>query len=103
MLPMMTMKNYSRFVTDYLAGLIKEHANKVKKRVKVIYASHFLRFLDALFVTSQSLNKELQGTLINQYQAIKVIHQCCDCPLRLPASACELSERVRPPRQNPTA
>ena len=73
MLPVLTMKNYSRFVVEYLSGLLAHHSARVKSGKRVIFARQLFLFFDALFATANNLNKELQTELQKQYDALKTI------------------------------
>jgi len=80
MLPVLTMKNYSRFVVEYLSGLLAHHSARVKSGKRIIFPRQLFLFFDALFATAGSLNKELQAELQRQYDALKAlsIGDCSD-------------------------
>ena len=81
MLPMLTMKHYSRFIVDYLAGLTSAHETRISKLIakrdqlrRSLYPNQFFQCFDAIFISAPTyaLNKELQNTLVKQYPTIKV-------------------------------
>eukprot|EP00095_Tigriopus_kingsejongensis_P002337 maker-scaffold868_size86715-snap-gene-0.23 protein:Tk02337 transcript:maker-scaffold868_size86715-snap-gene-0.23-mRNA-1 annotation:"hypothetical protein L798_09076" len=75
MLPLISLKNYSRFVVDYIRDLIKLHKSKiVSGKVKLLYTSQYFKILDAIFVNAPAgLNKDFQAVLLDQYPAIKTV------------------------------
>jgi hypothetical protein len=73
MLPMLTMKNYSRYVVEYLSGLLSHHSARIKaSKTKLLYSRQFFLLFDAIF-TSVNLSKESQAELLRQYDTIKAI------------------------------
>ncbi|TRY61534.1 hypothetical protein TCAL_05733 [Tigriopus californicus] len=73
MLPVLSLKNYSRFVVDYLVALLERHKSSIRGQTRLLCSSQFLKVFDAMFVNASNLNKELQASLLSQYQSIKVI------------------------------
>lgn len=81
MLPQMTMKHYSRFVVDYLVGLMGAHKNRISKLVakkdqlrRSLYPNQFFQCFDAIYIAApaSALSKEHQNALMKQYPTIKV-------------------------------
>ena len=71
----LTYKHYSRFVVDYLCGLLFHHQSKIREKKlpgRIIYTDRFVRVLDTVFVTAQGLNKDMQNKLASQYPLVKV-------------------------------
>lgn len=73
MLPVLTMKNYSRFVVEYLSGLLAHHSARVKSGKRILFSRQLFLCFDALFATANNLNRELQAELQKQYDALKKI------------------------------
>lgn len=72
MLPVMTMKHYSKFVVEYLSSLISHHS-KIKSGPRVLYPHQFFQFFDAIFVQGpNALHKDVQAQLAKNYPKIKV-------------------------------
>ena len=74
-------KNYSRFVVDYLGGLLEHHADRVRRHQKegsssgrVLYSSQFFKIFDVIFGTSafHNLNKQYKARLLELYPVVKV-------------------------------
>lgn len=75
MLPLLTMKHYTKFVVDYLAALLATHnispATQMNKPVMDI--ANFITVQDTFFVVSNSINKEHAKALKNLYLSLKNI------------------------------
>ncbi len=75
MQPMMALKNYSRFVVEYLSGLFSHHSARIKSsKSKLLYSRQYFLLFDAIFgATGGNLNKDMQAELRRLYPAIKAI------------------------------
>ena len=73
----LSYKHYTRFVVNYLSGLLNIHGSKIKSHVqnnfKVLNTQQFLKIFDT--ISEASINKEMQGVLLDQYETIKVIYR----------------------------
>ena len=66
-------KNYTRYVVDYLSGLLEHHASRLKGSGRILYTEQFLKLFDLIFITGQSgIPRDLQAQLAKQYPTIKV-------------------------------
>jgi len=75
MLPVITMKHYTKFVVDYLASLLATH-NITKATVlnkPVMDIPNFLTVQDTVFIVSTQINKEYAKTLRDLYPALRAI------------------------------
>jgi hypothetical protein len=75
MLPVITMRHYTKFVVDYLAALLAEHnispATQLNKPVMDI--ANFITVQDMVFVVSSTINKEQAKALQSLYPSLKAI------------------------------
>lgn len=75
MLPVITMKHYTKYVVDYLAGLLAAH-NITKNTVlnkPVMDIPNFLTVQDTVFIVSTQINKECAKSLKDLYPALRAI------------------------------
>lgn len=75
MLPLITMKHYSKFVVDYLATLLSTH-NITKNTVlnkPVMDIPNFITVQDTVFVVSTQMNKEHARSLRDLYPSLRAI------------------------------
>eukprot|EP00092_Neocalanus_flemingeri_P036346 GFUD01039569.1.p1 GENE.GFUD01039569.1~~GFUD01039569.1.p1 ORF type:complete len:658 (+),score=187.25 GFUD01039569.1:206-2179(+) len=75
MLPVITMKHYTKFVVDYLATLLSTH-NITKTTVlnkPVMDIPNFLTVQDTVFIVSTQINKDCARSLKDQYPALRAI------------------------------
>jgi len=75
MLPLITMKHYTKFVVDYLEALLTTHnittATVLNKPVMDI--PNFLTVQDTVFIVSTQMNKEMARSLKSLYPALRTI------------------------------
>jgi len=75
MLPVMTMRHYSKFVVDYLTTLLATHnispATSLNKPVMDI--PNFITVQDAVFILSNQMNKEHARSLKELYPSLRAI------------------------------
>merc|ERR1712179_64527 len=75
MLPVITMKHYTKFVVDYLEALLTTHsittATVLNKPVMDI--PNFLTVQDTVFIVSTKINKECARSLRTHYPALRAI------------------------------
>lgn len=75
MLPVITMRHYTKFVVDYLAALLAAHnitpATQINKPVMDV--SNFLTLQDTVFVVSAGMHKDQAKALLALYPSIKAI------------------------------
>ena len=76
MRPLIRLRHYSRFVVNYLSGLLEAHSASINsgnwaKGPRILYPSQFFMLFDAIFTEASTLPKELQASLFNQYHTIK--------------------------------
>ena len=75
MLPVMSYKNYQKFIVNYLAELLKLHhiTESTKMNKPVVDISNFLTIQDSVFIVSSQMNKEHSKILREQYPALRAI------------------------------
>jgi len=75
MLPLLTMKHYTKFVVDYLAALLATHniTPNTQMNKPVMDISNFITVQDTFFVISNSINKEHAKALRNLYLSLRNI------------------------------
>jgi len=73
MLPLLNMRNYTKFVVDYITKLLDHHkiteTSKVSKPVMDL--SNFFTIQDTVFVVASQVNKECAKQLLEQYPRLK--------------------------------
>jgi len=75
MLPVMTMRHYSKFVVDYLANLLTTHNINTNTNLNkpVMDIQNFLTVQDSVFVLSNQMNKEHARKLREVYPSLRTI------------------------------
>merc|ERR1719481_1843057 len=75
MLPVMTMKHYSKFVVNYVIELLKIHkiTEATLMNKPVVDLQNFLTIQDAVFIVSNQINKEYARNLKQHYPALRAI------------------------------
>ena len=75
MLPVLSYKNYQKFIVNYLAELLKLHhiTENTKMNKPVVDISNFLTIQDSVFIVSSQMNKEHSKILREQYPALRAI------------------------------
>ena len=68
MLPVMTMKHYSKFVVNYLVQLLKIHkvTEATMMNKPVVDLNNFLTIQDSVFIVANQINKEYARYTINR-------------------------------------
>ncbi len=87
---LLPLKHYSRFVVDYLGGLLDHHGDRVRKLSKdpksggggggrLLYSGQFFKIFDVIFNTAAfpNLNKQYKARLLELYPVIKVSGTIC--------------------------
>jgi len=75
MLPVLTMKHYSKFVVNYLVQLLKLHkvTEATMMNKPVVDLQNFLTIQDSVFIVSNQINKEYARSLREAYPALRAI------------------------------
>ena len=75
MLPVMTMKHYSKFVVNYIIELMQIHkiTEATKMNKPVVDLQNFITIQDAVFIVSNQINKEYARNLKQHYPALRAI------------------------------
>merc|ERR1719270_1419386 len=75
MLPVMTMKHYSKFVVNYIIELRQIHkiTEATKMNKPVVDLQNFITIQDAVFIVSNQINKEYARNLKQHYPALRAI------------------------------
>jgi len=75
MLPVMTMKHYSKFVVNYLVQLLKIHkvTEATMMNKPVVELQNFLTIQDSVFIVANQINKEYARSLREVYPALRAI------------------------------
>jgi len=75
MLPLITMRHYSKFVVDYLSTLLTTHniSSSTQMNKPVMDISNFITVQDTFFVVSTAMNKEHAKTLKTLYPSLRAI------------------------------
>jgi len=75
MLPVMTMRHYSKYVVDYLASLLSTHniTTNTNLNKPVMDIQNFLTVQDSVFVLSNQMNKEHAKKLKDIYPSLRTI------------------------------
>lgn len=75
---LLTYKNYTRFVVEYLSGLLKAHADRIRGdspksgKLKVLNTDQFMQMFQTMLVTGQaSIPRDMQSELVRLYPTIK--------------------------------
>lgn len=68
-------RNYSRFVTDYLAGLLDHHSERVRKGGRVLFSGQFFKIFDVVFGTAAfpNLGRQYKARLLELYPVVKAV------------------------------
>ena len=81
MAPVLTLRNYSKLVSDYLTTLFKIHAQKVEdcaksEKIRVATTGQFFKMFDAVLMNpatgSGNLSRDSMNQLLKAYQTFKV-------------------------------
>ena len=75
MLPVITMKHYTKFVVDYLEALLTTHSITTTTVLNkpVMDIPNFLTVQDTVFIVSTQINKECARSLRTLYPALRAI------------------------------
>jgi len=75
MLPVLTMKHYSKFVVNYLVQLLKLHkvTEATMMNKPVVDLQNFLTIQDSVFIVANQINKEYARSLREAYPALRAI------------------------------
>ena len=70
---LLSYKNYTRFIVDYLVSLFDQHAEKASNN-SILNCDQFFKIMERIYGAQYggSINKELQQTLAKQFNNVKV-------------------------------
>ncbi len=99
MCDVLSLKSYSRFVTDYLVKLLEVHGDSIGKRGNVLEAARLKNAFKSIYKTSHGLNKELKDKLASQFPKLRSLtsiedHETFPHFLRLLAEVDEADKRA---------
>ena len=105
MLPVMTMKHYSKFVVNYLVQLLKMHkvTEATMMNKPVVDLQNFLTIQDSVFIVANQINKEYARYIFDCDQCINSV--CMLYPQEpeggVPQPPCHLCRRLQESRDVP--
>jgi len=75
MLPVLTLRHYTKYVVDYLAALLATHGVTPDTQLSkpVMDISNFLTVQDAVFVVSSTINKDCARALAGLYPSLRAL------------------------------
>lgn len=75
MLPVLTLRHYTKYVVDYLAALLATHGVTPHTQLSkpVMDISNFLTVQDAVFVVSSTINKDCARALAGLYPGLRAL------------------------------
>merc|ERR1719158_2082306 len=75
MIPVITMRHYSKFVVHYLVQLLEQHkvTETTMMNKPVVDLTNFITIQDTVFIVANQINKEYARTLRQYYPALRAI------------------------------